>query len=53
MARVGIKLVGDIYVMNLVKLEEHFGNNAQRLYELSRGIDHNPVVPNRVRALLR
>jgi DNA polymerase-4 len=22
---------------------------AQRLYELARGIDHNPVVPNRIR----
>ncbi len=49
MAKAGIKLVGDIYAMNLVTLEEHFGSYAQRLFELARGIDHNPVVSNRVR----
>ena len=49
MARAGIKLVGDIYAMPLETLEQSFGSYAQRLYELARGIDHNPVVPNRVR----
>jgi DNA polymerase-4 len=44
MARAGIKLVGD-----RARLEEEFGSYAQRLYELARGIDHNPVVPNRIR----
>lgn len=48
MARAGIKLVGDIYAMELSMLEREFGSYAQRLYELARGIDHNPVVPNRV-----
>jgi DNA polymerase-4 len=28
-------------------LEGHFGRYGVRLYELARGIDHNPVVPNR------
>jgi Nucleotidyltransferase/DNA polymerase involved in DNA repair len=28
-------------------LEHHFGRYGRRLYELARGIDHNPVVPNR------
>jgi DNA polymerase-4 len=49
MARAGIKLVGDIYAMDLAMLEQAFGSYAQRLYELARGIDHNPVVSNRVR----
>jgi DNA polymerase IV len=49
MERAGIKVVGDIYVMDRAKLDEEFGNYAQRLYELARGIDHSPVVPNRIR----
>jgi DNA polymerase-4 len=49
MARAGIKVVGDIYAMDRKALEVSFGSYAQRLYELSRGIDHNPVVPNRIR----
>lgn len=49
MAEAGIKTVGDIYAMQLPVLEEHFGRYGLRLYELARGIDHNPVVPNRVR----
>jgi DNA polymerase-4 len=49
MAATGIKLVGDIHALDLVKLEEHFGSYARRLYELARGIDHDPVVSNRVR----
>ena len=49
MARVGIKLVGDIYAMDIRALEQEFGDYAYRLYELARGIDHNPVISNRVR----
>jgi DNA polymerase-4 len=49
MAQVGIKTVGDIYAMEMPTLEEHFGTYGSRLYELARGIDHNPVVSNRVR----
>ena len=48
MAQVGIKTVGDIYAMEMFTLEEHFGRYGARLYELARGIDHNPVVSNRV-----
>lgn len=48
MAQVGIKTVGDIYTMEMSTLERHFGRYGSRLYELSRGIDHNPVVSNRV-----
>jgi DNA polymerase IV len=49
MADVGIKTVGDIYAMDLTTLEGHFGGWATRLFQLARGIDHNPVVSNRVR----
>jgi DNA polymerase IV len=49
MAQVGIQTVGDIYAMEISTLEEHFGRYSTRLYELARGIDHNPVVSNRVR----
>ena len=49
MASVGIKTVGDVHAMDLVALENHFGSYGQRLYELGRGIDHNPVMSNRVR----
>ncbi len=49
MGQVGIKTVGDIYTMELATLELHFGGYGQRLYELARGIDHSPVISNRVR----
>lgn len=49
MGQVGIKLVGDIHAMDLRTLEGYFGRWGARLYELARGIDHNPVVSNRVR----
>jgi DNA polymerase IV len=35
--------------MDAETLETRFGRYGLRLYELSRGIDHSPVVPNRVR----
>jgi DNA polymerase-4 len=47
MKTVGITTVCDIYAMQISALEHHFGRYGQRLYELSRGIDHHPVVPNR------
>ena len=47
MSQVGIKTVGDIHAMEMSALEEHFGRYGRRLYELARGIDHNPVVSNR------
>ena len=49
MAKLGIRTVGDIHAMDLMTLEECFGHWGLRLYELARGIDHNPVVPNRIR----
>ena len=46
-AEMGIKTVGDLQKLELPLLESHFGRYGTRLYELSRGIDHNPVVPDR------
>ncbi|CAN5748208.1 DNA polymerase IV [soil metagenome] len=49
MKQAGIRTVGDIYAMDLAGLETHFGRYGVRLYELARGIDHAPVVANRIR----
>jgi DNA polymerase-4 len=43
----GIKTVGDLYALELSALENLFSSYGVRLYQLARGIDHNPVVPNR------
>lgn len=48
MNALGIATVGDLYALDVSTLESHFGSYGLRLYQLSRGIDHNPVVPNRV-----
>jgi DNA polymerase-4 len=47
MKGIGIATVGDLYALNMPTLEQHFGRYGHRLYELARGIDDNPVVPNR------
>jgi DNA polymerase-4 len=44
----GIKIIGDVQALGLAELEQQFGRYGQRLFELARGIDHSPVVPNRV-----
>jgi DNA polymerase-4 len=44
----GIKTIGDVQTFELAHLEERFGRYGQRLYELARGMDRSPVVPNRV-----
>src|SRR6202795_3377786 len=48
MKAAGIATVGDLYRLELSHLENHFGSYGVRLYQLARGIDHNPVVANRV-----
>jgi len=45
--RLGHKTVGDIRSLSLELLESNFGSHGRRLYELARGIDESPVVPNR------
>lgn len=47
MKAVGITTVGDLYALELSALEGRFGSYGVRLYQLARGIDHNPVEPNR------
>jgi DNA polymerase-4 len=48
MREVGVATVGDLYAMDLQTLEGYFGRYGRRLHELARGIDHSPVVPNRL-----
>jgi DNA polymerase IV len=47
LAALGLRLVGDLRARPLEELEASFGRYGKRLYELARGIDENPVVPNR------
>src|SRR5579859_8100916 len=43
--QIGIETVGDLRAFELAALEAQFGRYGLRLYELARGIDHNPVTP--------
>jgi DNA polymerase-4 len=45
--KLGAKTVSDLRALDSAVLEQHFGRYGQRLHELSLGIDHNPVVPDR------
>ena len=45
--RLGVRTVGDLQAFELADLEKSFGRYGLRLYELARGIDENPVVPDR------
>jgi DNA polymerase IV len=45
--KLGIRTVGDLRALNVSELEKRFGRHGLRLYELARGIDENPVVPDR------
>ncbi len=47
LAKLGIKIVGELRGLELSALESLFGRYGVRLYELARGIDENPVVPDR------
>ncbi|MGC8550147.1 MAG: DNA polymerase IV [Acidobacteriaceae bacterium] len=47
LSQLGIKTVGDLSRFELTTLEAHFGRYGARLYELARGVDESPVVPNR------
>jgi DNA polymerase-4 len=42
-----IRTVGDLRALPLTDLESRFGRYGARLYELARGLDANPVVPDR------
>jgi DNA polymerase-4 len=47
LAKFGMRTVGELRTRPLDELKSLFGRYGQRLYELARGIDENPVVPNR------
>jgi DNA polymerase IV len=47
LGELGIRTVGDLRALELSDLEGRFGRHGKRLYELARGIDLSPVVPNR------
>src|ERR1700677_1574322 len=45
--KMSVRTVGDLRGIRLATLDQMFGRYGRRLYELARGIDDNPVVPNR------
>ncbi len=45
--KLNIRTVGDLRSLTAQELEEHFGRYGTRLHQLARGIDENPVIPNR------
>jgi DNA polymerase-4 len=45
--QIGIRTVGDLHGFDQTALKAHFGRYGSRLYELTRGIDHNPVIADR------
>jgi DNA polymerase IV len=47
LAKLGIETVRELRRLDLGLLEDHFGRYGVRLYELARGVDDNPVVPDR------
>jgi DNA polymerase IV len=47
LAKLGIKTVGELRSLERANLEREFGRYGLRLYELARGVDENPVVPDR------
>jgi DNA polymerase-4 len=47
LAKIGLRTVGDVRARAQDELQHLFGRYGQRLCELARGIDENPVVPNR------
>lgn len=48
LGKLGLCTVGDIRARSLQELQDIFGRYGIRLYELARGIDNNPVEPNRL-----
>ena len=45
--KLGVNTVRELRFLDLAALENNFGRYGRRLYELSRGIDNNQVVPDR------
>ncbi|HLJ88421.1 MAG TPA: DNA polymerase IV [Candidatus Angelobacter sp.] len=47
LGQLGIRTVADLRGLDLSALEGHFGRHGARLFELARGVDDHPVVPDR------
>ncbi len=47
LAKLGVRTVRELRSLELSRLEKEFGCYGVRMYELSRGIDENPVVSDR------
>jgi DNA polymerase-4 len=47
LATLGIRTVGELAALDVSELERRFGRYGRRLSELSHGIDHNEVKPDR------
>ena len=47
LAKLGVKIVRELRGLELLTVESLFGRYGVRLYELVRGIDDNPVIPDR------
>lgn len=47
LAQLGVRTVGDLRKRDVSGLEKEFGRYGVRLYELARGIDESPVIPDR------
>jgi DNA polymerase IV len=47
LAKLGAQTVRDLRALDSAVLEKHFGRYGQRLHELSLGVDHNQVVPDK------
>jgi DNA polymerase-4 len=47
LAKLGVRTVGDIRNLDLAVLQNRFRGYGVRLHELARGVDNNPVEPNR------
>jgi DNA polymerase-4 len=52
LGELGVTLVGQLQALDRARLEGRFGSFGQRLWELARGIDENPVVASRERKSL-
>jgi len=47
LSKIGIRTASELRGLELQQLEQEFGRYGVRLYELARGIDESPVVPDR------
>jgi DNA polymerase IV len=47
LCNLGVRTIGELRGIALQALEAKFGRYGARLYELARGVDESPVVPNR------